>query len=44
MHTYRMARTLDGVAAGEALEIRYGVVIQAQFISGGKETGPCRDL
>ena len=32
MHKYRAIRTMDGVAAGKPLEIRYGLVLRAEFV------------
>ena len=44
MHKYRATRTMDGVAAGKPLEIRYGLVLRAEFVGAGKDSGPMRDL
>ena len=35
---------MDGVAAGKPLEVRYGLVLRAEFVSAGKDSGPMRDL
>ena len=35
---------MDGVAAGKPLEIRYGLVLRAEFVGAGKDSGPMRDL
>ena len=44
MHKYRTTRSMDGVAAGKSLEIRYGIVLRAEFVGVGKTSGPTRDL
>merc|ERR1712242_419830 len=44
MHKYRTTRTMDGVAAGKPLEIRYGLVLRAEFVGAGGDSGPMRDL
>ena len=40
MHKYRATRTMDGVAAGKPLEIRYGLVLRAEFVGAGRDSGP----
>ena len=44
MHKYEVAPTVDGIAAGSPIEIRYGLVIRCEFVSVGSERGPYRDL
>ena len=44
LHKYRATRSMDGVAAGRPLEIRYALVLRAEFVSVGKTEGPYRDL
>mgnify|MGYP003319152465 CR=1 FL=1 len=44
MHKYRSPRRMDGVAAGKPLEIRYALVLRAEFVGVGKTEGPYRDL
>ena len=44
LHSYRSTREMDGVVAGKPLVIKYGIVLRAQFVGVGAETGPTRDL
>ena len=44
MHKYRTTQTMDGVAAGKPLEVRYGLVLRAEFVEDGQDSGPMRDL
>ena len=44
IHKYEVAPTVDGIAAGSPLEIRYGLVIRCEFVSVGKDKGPFKNL
>ena len=44
MHKYDVPPTIDGVAAGKSIEIRYALVLRCEFVPVGKERGPFRDL
>ena len=44
MHKYEVAPTVDGIAAGKRIEIRYAIVMRCEFVPVGMERGPFRDL
>ena len=44
MHKYEVAPTIDGIAAGKRIEVRYAIVMRREFVPVGGEKGPFRDI
>ena len=44
LHKYSTMRTIDGVAAGKPIAIKYAVIFRAEFVGVGQKQGPFRDI
>ena len=44
LHKFQNIRTIDGVASGSPIAIKYAIVFRAEFANVGDTTGPTRNI